>query len=291
MKTPMPVFWKILIILLVVLLGLWLILQVVLVPSVPLPSPTPSTFPPILAVVNNETNCYITSNSGQIIASAPISEFDFVEVVGKDDTGRWFYVKLDELTVACWVDSSSLKPESDTASLSVISSSIPPISTVDSSQIAPIETFAISTEIPVTSTETPITAAEANDLEVTYDVDVIECACYGKLGRAIVTLTIVNGIPPYNISGQVPVLEKTVTFDAVLGSSITLEISSSDGKTWKDTIVVPSQCVSGCDDSGDPNPPRPPAHPPPTDPPPTQPPPSTPTIPPWICQIAPWLCD
>ena len=183
--------------------------------------------PSFQAVTKENVKCFFGYNQG-IETFAYFSQFLIVDVIGKNYAGGWILVRVNGLQ-DCWVETNLLILYGDVSLLPIVTTAFPSISIID--------------------TPSPVIAT---DLEVTYKVDVIECACRRRLGKAIITLTISNGIAPYYINNQepvFPVLGRFVTFDTVLGIRFTLKVSSSDGKRWQDTIIIPSQCSDGCGDT------------------------------------------
>ena len=111
-------------------------------------------------------------------------------------------------------------------------------------------------ETPATGGLTGTPSPQPLDVDVKVSFD--ECSCGGNFQKAIVSLNIKNGIPPFNISGQTPVKERQVIFPVSLGSSFPLEIISSDGLSWKTEKIDAStqsscQAPTSCSDGGENN--------------------------------------
>ena len=173
-------------------------------------------------IIKENTGCVIERYQGLDVVVS-LHQFQIVDVIGRNDIGDMLLVRIEGIR-DCWSEATSLDTQGDVSSL-------------------PIITF-FHPSTPITDTPSPVI-----DLEVTYKVDVIECTCGGRLGKALVTLTISNGIAPYYINSQepvYPVLGRFVTFNTVLGVRFILKVTSSDGKRWQDTIIIPNQCSEGC---------------------------------------------
>lgn len=195
------------------------------------PSPVPMPEPILLAVLEEDANCYYTSNNNVVIN---LPQYSVVSIVGQNKIGDWLLVKNTDLSY-CWIEANSLNIKGDKDSLPLITTSYPPTISTEPTTPAPYATV------------TPY-----GDLWVDILTNAFNCECNGIYGMVHIKMYFKNGSPPFNISGQKPVNSDKAEFDVPLGSGeLYFLITSSDGLRWEGLVDVPRQCTptDNCDNA------------------------------------------
>lgn len=190
--------------------------------SVPSSTPTPPAI--FEAIAENDLSCFF----GEIY-EVNLPRFQIVSVVGKNSTGDWILVRLEEFN-DCWVETTLLNLQGDVNSLPVIFSSRPPTAT--STLVDTLPTEPVGTSIPT--------------IELRWKVLYFECNIRGDVNFVTIDLDISGGVPPYKSDPQLPIF-------TVPGESLSIKVNSNtiDGEPSKTiNFTVPRSSDFKCSGTG-----------------------------------------
>jgi tetratricopeptide (TPR) repeat protein len=177
----------------------------------------PAIFP---AVAEENLSCFFGSSKDYDVN---LPRFQIVMVIGKNSTGDWILVRLEEFA-DCWIETNLLNLQGDTNALPVVTNSLPPIRT------------------PTAVITTPADPLVPEAIELRWKVVNYDCNDRGDVTTVTVDLDITGGVLPYAFSPALPI-------NAVPGQSISITVSSStsDGEPSKTiSFTVPRSADFNC---------------------------------------------